>query len=333
LREFNYAGFVREFEKGTSVHNMTGIAKMLFKPIFDYPGVVNHFGVKYSGRQAIPWYKQEADIPANIKTAIQDLMLVDKVIEYFNDEVLVNHIDPKKEASMCNEMEHYIEVSNVSADNRRQLKELLASNEEGEFFARAFLLALAGDNRVVDITYAQLPVDEDIRAFKDLIKNKYPRPQMLPVPSTPESHEMKYVSELYRAYHEKTGNVYVRPEDLKDEPRLKRDFDRQRESYYKAETIRRELRDTLQICEEADFETVKDEVFDGVIDTCDRDYPDGYGRMSAVIRHATTISLSPVMNEQTLNWIGPGEQKGICHMLVNDDRLYWCNGDGGEDDE
>lgn len=330
MREFNYGGFVREFEKGLVTKNMTGIARILFTPIFDYPGVVNHYDNKYTFRKAGAWYKQEEGIPENIKLAIEDNNLVDVVIAHFNENVLMK-VDPQLEDTMCQSIVHYIEVSNVDDANKQQLKDLLAANEEGEFLARAFLLSLLGDNLKIEVPYAQLPVDEDIRAFKELIKSKYAKPQTLPVPNNPEGHEMKYVSELYKAYHEKTGNVYMRPEDLLDEPKLKRDFDRQRESYYKAETIRRELRDTLQICEESDFALIKDEVFDGVIDTCDRDYPNGYERLSAVIRHATTLSLSPNLDNQSLNWIGAGEKKGICHMLVNDDRLSWCN--DGEDDE
>ena len=30
------------------------------------------------------------------------------------------------------------------------------------------------------------------------------------------------------------------------------------------------------------------------------------------------------------NWIGPGEKMGVCHMLVNDERLEWVESDERE---
>ena len=68
-----------------------------------------------------------------------------------------------------------------------------------------------------------------------------------------------------------------------------------------------------------------------VIDTCDAEYDNGYERMKAVIQHATTVPLSSNTEDRMLRWVGPGEKKGACHMLVNDEKLYWCNGDGNEE--
>lgn len=49
--------------------------------------------------------------------------------------------------------------------------------------------------------------------------------------------------------------------------------------------------------------------------------------MNAVMEHATLVELSSNLQTVTLNWIGPGEKKGICHMLVNDEKLSWIEGD------
>lgn len=321
---------MRQFEKGLRSHNMTKIARILFTPIFEWPGVVNHYGEKYTTRNAGDWYKYEADIPGNIKEALDDAALIDEIMNYFNDVVIVDYVDPMLELGMYEALKEYIFDSSLDETSKNELVELLDQNELGDFLGRSFVVALSGDNRVQDTPYNKLPIADDLKYYHELMK-KYPKPQMMQVPDEPEEREMPYVLELYKAYGEKTGNVYIRPEDLKDEPSLKRDFDRQRASYYQAETIRREMRDTLRVDDESNFSDFKDEVYDGVIDTCDADYDNGYERMKAVIQHATTVPLSNNTEERMLRWIGPGEKKGACHMLVNDERLYWCNGDKDEE--
>ena len=115
--------------------------------------------------------------------------------------------------------------------------------------------------------------------------------------------------------------------DLESVPRMKKNFNRHRKDYYLAETIRRELRDTAALQENECFEDVKDEMYDGVVVTEEKDYDFGYDRMMAVLEHATTVGLSSNLQLLTLDWIGPGEKKGICHMLVNDEKLRWIEGD------
>ena len=328
MREFNYGGYVREFEKGLRSRNMTKIAKVLFEPIFEWPGLVNHYGKKYTTRNAGAWYKYEADIPGNIKEAIDDAGLIEKVLDHFNATVIYDNVDPMLEETMYNALKVYIDDSSLDGATKAQLTDLLSQNEKGEFLARSFILALAGDNTIQDTPYNKLPIADDLKYYHELMK-RYPKPQTMPIPE--EVEDMRDVKELYKAYGDKTGNTYILPEDLEEEPLLKRDFDRQRTSYYQAETIRREMRDTLKVDEESNFKIFKDEVYDGVIDTCETDYDNGYERMKAVIQHATTVQLSSNTEDRMLRWVGPGEKKGACHMLVNDERLYWCDGDENEE--
>lgn len=159
--------------------------------------------------------------------------------------------------------------------------------------------------------------------LKEIIKKSHHKPKEITPPIEVEKHEMRYVQELYRVYQELTGEEYLQPEDLDSRPKFRRNFDQQRKDYYKAETIHRELRDTLCLDESEGFDILKDEVFDGVITTSDKEYVTGYDRMIAVIEHATVVQLSKNLQDRMLDWIGPGEKKGICHMLVNDKRLKW----------
>jgi hypothetical protein len=38
---------------------------------------------------------------------------------------------------------------------------------------------------------------------------------------------------------------------------------------------------------------------------------------------APKVLISTAVDKATFNWIGPGEKKGVCHMLVNDERMKW----------
>ena len=132
-------------------------------------------------------------------------------------------------------------------------------------------------------------------------------------------------------YGQISGQEYARPEDLDEKPKLRKNFNRQRKDYYLAETIHRELRDTIRLDEEDGFDLLKDEVCDGVITTCEKSYNSGFDRLTAVMEHATSVPLSNNLQDRMLDWVGPGEKKGVCHMLVNEERLGWMEVDDDEE--
>lgn len=74
------------------------------------------------------------------------------------------------------------------------------------------------------------------------------------------------------------------------------------------------MRDTVCPDETQNFDCLKDEIYEGVVTTEEKEYDSGYDRLSAVMEHATLIQLSANLNTLTLNWVGPGEKKvfAIC---------------------
>ena len=230
---------------------------------------------------------------------------------------------------MYSEMVSLIRESNLSDESKQELLQCYEDGDRAEFLGRAFLYALVGDNLAKDSAEEALPIDRDIRTFKELIKKSHKKPTQIAPPDEIEDHEIGYVQELYRVYHEETGEYYARPADLDSQPKLKRDFNRQRKDYYSAETIRRELRDTIRQDETEGFDILKDEMYDGVITTRDKDYDSSFMRLTAVMEHATSVPISSNLQDRLLDWVGPGEKKGVCHMLVNDKRLTWVEDDDG----
>lgn len=138
-----------------------------------------------------------------------------------------------------------------------------------------------------------------------------------------ESDEMPYISALLEAYSDELGIQINTIENLKAYSTYFNNLNRQRKDYYSAETIRRFVRDTLTDSQQ--FNILKEEVFNGIIDTHEQDYDSGYKRLIADLQQAAIINTSKCMLDSKLHCIGVSERKGTCHMLVNDNRLKWVN--------
>jgi hypothetical protein len=149
-----------------------------------------------------------------------------------------------------------------------------------------------------------------------------PRPDPDKPPETPAETESRYIRQLLDAYGDQLGTTIGDPVALDAHAQIKRDFLRQRERFYHAESLRNFARDTVP---EGTFAALQDEVCHGVIDICEGHHPDGFERMRATLTQAAALSLtanplSSVTKKQ--------DCQGICHQLANEDRLTWVPDDG-----
>ncbi|MBM6398593.1 hypothetical protein JQC79_22805 [Ochrobactrum anthropi] len=149
-----------------------------------------------------------------------------------------------------------------------------------------------------------------------------PRPDPDKPPETPAETESRYIRQLLDAYGDQLGTPMNDPVALDAYAPIKRDFLRQRERFYHAESLRNFARDTVP---QGTFAALQDEVCHGVIDICEGHHPDGFERMRATLIQAAALSitansLSSVTKKQ--------DCQGICHQLANDDRLTWMPDDG-----
>ena len=138
-----------------------------------------------------------------------------------------------------------------------------------------------------------------------------------------EPEEMSYISALLEAYSDELNITIETTEALKAYDSYFKHLNRQRKDYYSAETIRRFVRDTLT--DSRQFDVLKEEVYNGIIDTHEQDYDSGYKRLVADLKQATVTNTSKCLLDSKLHCIGNSERKGTCHMLVNDNRLKWVN--------
>ncbi|MGN6304190.1 MAG: ABC-three component system protein [Mesorhizobium sp.] len=149
-----------------------------------------------------------------------------------------------------------------------------------------------------------------------------PRPDPDKPPQTPVEAESRYIRQLLDAYGDQLGTTINDPIALDAHAPIKRDYLRQRERFYHAESLRNFARDTVP---EGTFAALQDEVFHGVVDICESPHSDGFERMRATLAQAAALSpaansLSSVTKKQ--------DCQGICHQLANEDRLTWVPEDG-----
>lgn len=143
------------------------------------------------------------------------------------------------------------------------------------------------------------------------------RPDSLKPPVVPTGSESRYIRKIFDAYANHLNKSITHETDFESHGPLKRDYLRQRERFYHAESLRNFARDTVP---EGTFATLQEEIFYGVVDVCEDDHADGLARMKATITHSSTVAASanPLASAFKIQ-----DRQGICHQLANDDRLTW----------
>lgn len=127
--------------------------------------------------------------------------------------------------------------------------------------------------------------------------------------------------QILDVYEEHSGKRFEDSSFLESHERYKRDYERQRLRFYHAEALRNFARDTVP---EGTFESLQDELFNGVIDTCEDDHDNGFKRMKAVMLQVTQTGLT---SNPLVTAVKVEDRQGICHQLANEDRLTWVSED------
>jgi hypothetical protein len=135
------------------------------------------------------------------------------------------------------------------------------------------------------------------------------------VPTDIQSNESVYVSQLLGAYKSESTTDYADVRSL-IEP-YSNHFRRARISFHFAEQLRNLYRDNLPT---GTFERFQEEIYDGVINTCESTHKNGYEKVKAVETQANNIAIS----SNPLKDVSVQKDKvGVCHQLCNDQRLKW----------
>lgn len=163
----------------------------------------------------------------------------------------------------------------------------------------------------------------DLKKLRSLLA-KLPHPEALTPPDEINADELPYVTELLAAYADAEGLDELSKDELESYKKYKENFQRQRKDYYAAESVRRGTRETFGETDADQFNTLKNETHDGIIEVHEKDYPHGFARLNEVMSRAAIVPISKCVLRET-DWIGNSEKKGVCHFLVNDGRIKWVD--------
>lgn len=143
------------------------------------------------------------------------------------------------------------------------------------------------------------------------------RPTAFVPPQDIAPEESGYVGKLFEAYGDHKKEPVANEAALKKWGKLEQHFRRQREAFYHAESLRVFVRDKV---EPGTFESLQEEIFHAVVDTCDAQHSDGYACVVAVTGVAQNLPIDahPLAPSTFVQ-----DKHGICHQLANEDRLKW----------
>lgn len=330
----NYSSYVHKMEVGLRRNGMHPMAVLLLTSITKYPSVKNRWGKPYkiSRTEARDWYHGAQSIPQGIKDGADNSAVVRGIEQYFEDNVVPEIYSDKEQDVLDGILELVHDDKGIQKTTRKKLEKLYADGEIAAFLSTTFLLAIKNENGLFQRPVRKkkskpLAETDDIEEFENLMKQRYKKPDPMTPPKELAEHELTYATELLAAYADAAKVPEMAREDLQapGNARFSRDFDRQRRFYYMAETILEASKDMLKLKESECFDKAKGEVYDYIIQTCDSPYDDGYKRLCAVIQRAGGTPLSKAIDDMLLNWMGPGEKQGVCHMLVNDKQIRWVD--------
>lgn len=130
---------------------------------------------------------------------------------------------------------------------------------------------------------------------------------------------MPYVKQLLNVYSKEAGQVYETHEELKNNKKLYRHFMRQREEFFSAQSLKRFARDEL--LNEDSYDSLKEQIEFGILDVYENEHSSELERVKETTKQANSLSISC----EEIKDITIQDKTGMCHELVNDDRIVWSD--------
>lgn len=256
------------------------------------------------------------NVSPNIRKVSSNPEVTRSIVKYFETEIVVE-LQPTLKTELVHKINQMVqEDKNISDDKKNTIAGLATEETIAEFLSETFLLAVVLQNKMPKQVVSTSP-DEDL-------------PEIA-VPSRVTSTEGSYTKPLLSAYGQEAHKPDFAVKDLDSYPRYKKNFGDQRGYYYAAEALRRGTRD-MYAKEKDQFEVLKDEMYEGVIETWDDSYKNGLARLRKVLSKATSTALDKCKICRDTTWVGNAQRKGVCHFLVKEGRLEgWVRDDDEED--
>lgn len=256
-----------------------------------------------------------------------DEVVVNTIDDYFQRNV-VHRLLPSAIDDLIYHLKSDIEADNIADDKKQELLGLAKKETLASFLARAYLYSLSRSNVLTEKAsksskHASTIMSKDAKEYR-----KKPL-DAIEFDDKVAGTERRYVDALLQVYGQLEGVTQFTQESLEEYPKHKRDFRDQRAYYYAAEAVRRGTRDIYNNREDQ-FIYLKDEIYEGVKEVWEEQYKDGKTRLRKVMSQACNTNVDGCWLTKETAWIGNPQRKGVCHFLVNEDRLNgWVRDDDG----
>jgi hypothetical protein len=147
----------------------------------------------------------------------------------------------------------------------------------------------------------------------------YVKPKkMIIVPNEIQAIEIVYIKKILDAYSDKLQKNIDKTEKLKNEhPEFLRHFEDQRRYFFSAEFVAAIDRGSHP-AEFQWFEHLKNEFYEGILETVDEDAENGYIKLKKVLKRAA--ELNPDQRNPLTRELDMDRKKGMCHELANDEK-------------
>lgn len=280
------------------------------------------------------WYEGSEQIPGTIQSAAADPKYRPDALKAIKG-FICEHLHRSKLQSVCESL--YVpalSAPKLSAKTKEDLKTYLDKPDYENFLTDALIIALTQENLLISKRESKKigNLRDDIEAIK-YISEKYHKPVVVIAPEHSTDGEINYVRALLKAYASdaKVDSISEAELGLKVEYKsYKVNFDKERKDYYQAESIREATRDSdVFNTDKLSFDGLKEEIRQGVKETYDAKYPNGYKRMFAVTDKAVEIPLSSLLSTK-LKWVNNSIKRGTVHVYINDEGEEWVREDDGD---
>lgn len=326
MAQITFADVCGAFQKHSKTGYKTPVVNALLR-LITKQGVLNEKGNSYEfdRTETKAFFDGTADIYPNIRKAAANPSIIKKV--EFDFEVACDDLLEESKLDVVYDELIKLIKQDESMDKTLQKELFDPSLDLFRIGPKVLIYALGNNNK----TKLNKPKSGKTSSITDTINNlkkvlsKLPRPVAIEVPDEITETEMVYVTAILEAFAEDAGVEVISSGELiakQEYQKYREKLARCRRDYYDAEEIRESLKDTRLALQDDEFEKLKEEEYNAVIDVVDMPHSSSMVRMNKVLIHATQVPLSSLI-AQIPNWVGSSQKKGICHMLVNEERFRW----------
>lgn len=314
MSRLNFGSYARILKKSTTLSN-AGVVDLLVA------GLKVSSKIDPSDKNKL--FNSNIDIEY-IKDAAKTIKTKKSIEEYFDQKVI-----PELSEITINELVELLKIiitkdKTICESDAQEL--LLNANKEHlpQFLSHTFLFAATRPNKTKAETAEIIREESSIISIRNgyLYLNgiEVPLPEKLTVPQEIDNSEAVYILELLKAYAEKQKVESYTIETLPI--KYKKEIERHRQDFYSAEAVRRKTRE-ISIDAENEFDNLKNDTYEGIVDTHSMEYSNAYERLLAVLQQVVKLNSGKSLLWQLPKWISSSEKKGICHILVNEKRISW----------